>query len=150
MKSSGFTVIELMVVMSIIGILLLVGVPNYFNYASDQRVVTTAQTLAADLRVAQREAVAQRTPITVSFSAADTSCAAGSPSYTALMGSTVLKRSCFPPDVRLASLSAARITFEALGMPQAGMTMVVRSTRTSKAIKLSVLAETGAVVDEVP
>lgn len=146
-KSPGFTLIEVLVVLGIMGVLLAVGIPNYLDRASDQRTLAAARQLAADLRVAQREAVAQRMPVTVTFAASDAACPTGSASYASRLESTLLKLVCLPRDVRLEPAPLPRITFEALGTADYGITVRLRSARTAKTIRISVLPETGAVVN---
>jgi len=146
-RSSGFTLIEILVVLGIVGVLLLVGIPNFRDRASDERAAATARQLAADLRAAQQEAVALRTAVSVRFAAADVSCPQGSASYATLRGAALVRRVCLPRDVQVTSLPPAGVTFEAMGIPRDGVTVRLRSARTARAFAISVVRETGAVVD---
>lgn len=56
-RSSGFTAIELLVTISMIGILTALGLPSFNEWIVNQKIRTTAETLQNSLRLAQAEAV---------------------------------------------------------------------------------------------
>ncbi|MGH7754577.1 MAG: pilus assembly FimT family protein, partial [Gemmatimonadales bacterium] len=53
---SGFTLVEVTIVLAILGLLLGLGVPSYLNSGSNHQVRAAAQTLASDLDAARQEA----------------------------------------------------------------------------------------------
>jgi type IV fimbrial biogenesis protein FimT len=53
----GFTLIELMITLVILGILITVGVPSLADFVATQRVRTTASDLMADMAFARAEAI---------------------------------------------------------------------------------------------
>jgi type II secretion system protein H len=53
----GFTLIEVMVVMTIIAIMLVIGVPAMGEFVADQRVRTTASDIASDFALARAKAI---------------------------------------------------------------------------------------------
>jgi prepilin-type N-terminal cleavage/methylation domain-containing protein len=139
----GFSLLELVVVVAIAGSLLALSVPGYLNRASNERAVTAARTLAADLRTAQQEAVARRGDVSVSFSSSDQGCA----SYVMAGPSGLIKRACLPADVEWAP-QPAKLTFHSVGVPSGGLHATLRSARTGRQYTVSVSAETGAVTDD--
>jgi len=150
----GFTLIELVVVVALLGILLVLTLPSYTNYASNQRAVAAAQTLAADLRVARQEAVTRRATITATFVADDDACHQAPrtsrqsiASYAILHGDTVIKRTCFPPDVVWSPFPPISLAFQSVGSPRAGAIITVRSALTGREHAVTVAAESGAVTD---
>lgn len=55
-RRRGFSLLELMVVVGILGLLLAIGVPNYINYRSNQTLRTTVDTLVGEARLARQTA----------------------------------------------------------------------------------------------
>jgi type IV fimbrial biogenesis protein FimT len=61
-RSSGFTLIELMVTITLIAVLMLLAIPAFGTWSADARVRSTAESLQNALRMAQLTAVARSRP----------------------------------------------------------------------------------------
>jgi type IV fimbrial biogenesis protein FimT len=84
MKSSyrGFTLIELIVAMAVLGILAAVAAPAIGEYLATQRLKGAAEELQTDLQFARMESVQRNSAITVSLS---------STGYTIAQGANTIK-----------------------------------------------------------
>jgi type IV fimbrial biogenesis protein FimT len=67
LRSSGFTLIELVVVLAVVGILLGVGVPALMSYGDSTGVRATAKQITADMWLARQKAVATSRPHSILF-----------------------------------------------------------------------------------
>ncbi len=74
-QNAGFTLIELMIVMVVVAIFVTVGVPNFQNLVSDNRLSTQANSLVSSLQLARSEALKLRTPVSVCRTTNGTDCA---------------------------------------------------------------------------
>ncbi len=72
MTSSGFTLIELMVTIAVMAIIVSIAAPNISTQLADQRVKSTAATLANALKEAKVESVIRRQNVTIIYNAAAT------------------------------------------------------------------------------
>lgn len=68
-RNSGFTLIELMVTISVLAILLSIAVPSFQSFVLNSRLTATTNDLASALAVARSEAVKRATRVTVCKSA---------------------------------------------------------------------------------
>ena len=77
-KQAGFTLLELMLSIALLGILLGFGVPNMQEFVRSARMSTAANDLITDFNYARSEAVKRRVPVTLCKSQNGTSCDANS------------------------------------------------------------------------
>lgn len=68
-KERGFTLLEMMVVVGIVGILATFALPAYQEWMTHSAVNNSAQTLMAKLKQARNMAVAENRNVTLSFTA---------------------------------------------------------------------------------
>ncbi|MFT3858790.1 MAG: GspH/FimT family pseudopilin [Aquabacterium sp.] len=79
--SSGFTLIELMVTVTILAILLALGVPSLTEMMRDKAANASAEALAADLRLARMEAVKRGQQVSLCGVVLKTPAGGGAPQY---------------------------------------------------------------------
>jgi type IV fimbrial biogenesis protein FimT len=76
-RSAGFTLIELVTVMMIVGILAAIGIPSFKYVTTSNRIASEINGLLGDMQFARSEAVKQGLPVTVCSSNNGTSCTGG-------------------------------------------------------------------------
>jgi len=74
-KQAGFTLVEVMVTVAIVGILAAIAIPNYISWLPEKRLRASARDLYSDLQKAKLTAIKRNSNVAVSFTVA--SC--GSP-----------------------------------------------------------------------
>ncbi|MFT3669124.1 MAG: GspH/FimT family pseudopilin [Pseudoxanthomonas sp.] len=115
----GFTLIELMVTLSVVAILAVMAAPSLSSFIRSNRLSSAANEMVATLQTARTNAISNRARVAVCPSADGTTCAAEmSNRWIAVMtkngASTVLRDSAFPGTVTLtasANLSGGTNTF---------------------------------------
>jgi len=74
-KYTGFTLMELMIAVAIVGILLTVGVPSMKTFLQSNQLIATTNELLSAIHVARSEAIKLNKSVTVCASSNGTSCA---------------------------------------------------------------------------
>ena len=73
----GFTILELVITLTIAAILIVIAVPNFNEIIKDNRLSTQINSLSASVNLARSEAVKRNLPVTLCQSSDGSSCAAG-------------------------------------------------------------------------
>ena len=136
-RHSGFTLIELMVVLAIIAIMATIGIPSYQNMIRDNRLTSATNTLLSALQYARSEAVTQRADITVT-PLSNNNWATG-----ALIKKGTVKLRETPPagtDITVTG-SAAAVTYGANGTTSATTFTLQDSRSSSREIKINAIGQ---------
>ena len=129
---AGFSALEIVVALAVVALLIGLALPTYLNHASNQRVLAEAQTLIADLRLTQQQALTRRIAIAVNAERADLACPNSAASYTLVASEEVVRRVCLSDGVAWAERPTATFMFESMGVPSSGATFALRSVRTGR------------------
>ena len=82
-RTSGFTLIELVITMAILGVMLVWAIPNVIDFIRNARMQGITSDLVGDITLARQEAQRRGQIVTVCASANGTSCDAGTPDWMA-------------------------------------------------------------------
>ncbi len=103
-KTTGFTLVELMVTLSVAGILLAIAVPSYTAMVENNRLATAANSFISSMGLARSEALKRRTNITVTATDSVASNEWGKGGWEVKVGTTILKEvPAFSGDITLNS-----------------------------------------------
>ena len=86
-KVSGFTIIELMVVVAVLGIVLAIGIPNLRSFVTRGQVGTVTSEFASDVSRARVEAISRNSCVTMCLSANTANALTGGTPTCAAAGS---------------------------------------------------------------
>lgn len=63
----GFSVLEVVIVVAIIGILLSLGVPSFYNYTQNLQIRAAAEAITAGMAIAKNEAIRRNVPVQIAL-----------------------------------------------------------------------------------
>lgn len=143
MKTAGFTLVELVVIIALLGILAAVAAPRFFQASTFQSRGFYDKSVTV-VRLAQKTAVAWRRDVFVCVSATEVSAGTAGGCGTKLTyPSGAAATETAPSGV---TLSPVAFSFDGLGRPSAGVTITFTSSIAGDpARSISVAAETGYV-----
>jgi type IV fimbrial biogenesis protein FimT len=138
---SGFSIVELMVTLSVAGILLAVAVPSFTQLAVNSRLTTQTNDVVAALNLARSEAIKRNTSVSFCRAVSETTanCAAASGAWTNWIvttgnGGNVLRRgvvNTFGGGISMQStLTADRVTYRPEGLAYTNGVIVADQTIT--------------------
>ena len=141
MKNSGFTLMELMIVIAIIAIMASIAIPNFIGWLPDRRLDAGAQDILQGLQKSRSKAIMTNRNVIVNFNA-------GADSFIAFVDEdasndqsagdlTIVNRN-MPAGVDLGNPTFGNtLTFNNRGMPSASGTVTLQKTKgNSQAIEL--------------
>lgn len=129
--AAGFTAVELMVTLAIVGILLPIAVPSLSDATLGSQLSSNANRLAASATLARSEAIKRNASVVVCMSADGASCASSGgweQGWVMLRGATVLSREQAANtgfELNVSPASATSITFDATGVGSTQATFTV-------------------------
>jgi prepilin-type N-terminal cleavage/methylation domain-containing protein len=133
--SWGFTLIEMLIVVSVIGIGLIIGVPRVRAMIMRQQIDRTAQIVASDIRAAFTSAARGRVPVRIVFSPSTTIYAI----TNRVTGDTILRRDFGNGDLRVAGVTGSIATMDVFpnGIATGADTITIAGTGYSRTISVS-------------
>ena len=73
-RNTGFTIMELMVVVSILGLLSAIAIPNVFAWKSNRQIVNAANELNAVFQLARTEAIKENADVVITIDLVNNRC----------------------------------------------------------------------------
>lgn len=134
--STGFTLIELVIVIALVGILLRLAVPPLRGALADQRAKSVAYETMAALNLARSEAIKRNTNVTLTATTATSTSSTcdGTQLWTLAVGASTLQSWCVPATVSI-SAGFANVTFKVDGRATAATSITVCDNPGSRRVK---------------
>ena len=132
---AGFTMLEAMIALTLIGIMAAVGLPRIHSILARQQVDRTAQMTAADMRAAFTSAARGRIPVRITVP----SNGAGYLITNVATGDTIIKKDFSTGDITVKGISGSMVTVDVFpnGMAAAPDTVTVSTTGYSRKLSIS-------------
>lgn len=143
-RKSGFTLIEIAVVIGILGILLGIGIPVFRNSMANRQLDASAEELAASLRYTQQIARAEGSA-TLDFTRPPSGLAAFRGYSIVDSAGNIKRQSTIPSSVNLSSGPGNAITFNANGTTNAGGDITLSSIVTTRSKVVNIVQATGLI-----
>jgi type IV fimbrial biogenesis protein FimT len=128
-RAAGFSLIELMVAVSVLAMLLAIGVPTFQNAALGSRLTASANNLVASIQLARSEAIKRNVTVTVCASADGAACGGGwEQGWIVLDGAGVLieRTAALPAGYVMSQAGGvAPLRFEPIGIGATSATVTV-------------------------
>ena len=133
----GFTLIELMVTITILGILVMLALPSYSQWISNTQVRNQAESIQNGLRVAQREAAARNGSVSfILTNASPPTCSSTAEvsgvNWAVCSGSVLIQQSTGKSGSATAKVTSgfSSVGFDGLGRTNLGTSSTVKVTST--------------------
>lgn len=166
-KESGFTIVEVIIVIALLSVMAAVAIPNYLTMLPDMRLKSASRSVKTDLMLAKQRAIRENASVAVSFEPVqnryriflDNGAGGGNPNDCILNGTEVtIKTEPMPEDVTMdvASFGAGAeqcVRIDSRGIPQIASAWVgdgqVRLSNTKNLIRRIRLSMAGSAVIEI-
>lgn len=141
-KDKGFTLLEMLVVVAIIGIVSAIAVPNMFSFAAGMRLRSASRDLYSNFQMTRIKAIRLNTRLAIRFTTSgyqvencgvDNNC-------TATTDNTIVKTvnmSQEYPGVSITSKTSTLVEFNSEGTSTAGTTTLTNSKGTSSVVTVA-------------
>lgn len=119
-KDAGFTLIEMIIVIAVIGILAAIVIPNFLSYREGARIRGAASNLRADFEMAKLRAIKDNAMVGMEFNANSYRVFVDlNDNDTLDAGERILSNPTFPPGVTMSATTfpGSRMEFNSRGVP---------------------------------
>jgi prepilin-type N-terminal cleavage/methylation domain-containing protein len=137
----GFTAIEIVMVMSIVGMLSMVGAYNVRRALDREQVDGWVRSIVYDITAGQQAAITRRTTVTAAFQ---------KHTYTvAVLGGGVLRSDALPSQITFGN-DLQTFSYDRRGIPSGAFSLTVLSTTTGRTYTITVESGTGRATFSEP